>query len=296
MRVRPTEVSAQQQAAFDAHMQAVRNRVLDRVEPVLAPLDPELQDAVYRVAFTPNEVLPKRDRRPHVLAAHLAEQVYLAHDESSDQRADGESGDGQADELGDRRAALLDFTVLLQEYCDIFDDVIDGDVAEGHEERALAVTQFLLPLLVGRLNDLGPQAVDYWTRRVPRLNRALLTETREAPDAETYTEVLDGQSALFGIPTGLAAVAADCDEATVEQSEAIGELVFQYAQVALDLDQHEAGTDETWNAATLLGREAALDRLDEYTDRLETLLDPLPDEHAQLIATALAVDTDQWDG
>jgi hypothetical protein len=287
MRVRPTEVSAEQQAEFDAHVQEVKNRVLDRIEPMLAPLDPAVQKAVYRVAFTPNEMLPKRDRRPHVLAAHLAEQVYFAHDGSNDRRTD--------DELSERRAALLDCTVLLQEYCDIFDDVVDGDVAAGHEDRALAVTQCLLPLLVGRLNDLGPQAVDYWTRRVPRLNRALLTETRESPDAETYTEVLDGQSALFGIPTGLAAIAADCDGATVERSGAIGELVFRYAQVALDLDQHEAGTDEAWNAAVLLGREQALDRLDEYTDRLTELLDPFPDQHARLIATALAVDTDRWD-
>jgi hypothetical protein len=279
MRIRATEVSDEQQAEFDGQMRDLRERLLDRVEPILAPLgDEDLQAEVYELAFAPNDTLPKRTRRPHMLAAHLAEQIYLAHAPSDD-----------------RREALLDATVLMQEYCDIIDDIVDGDVATGREEHTLAVSQFLLPLLVGRLNDLGHDAVAYWSRRLPELNRALLLEARKSPSAETYIEILGAQSRLFLIPTGLAAVAADCDEATVERSERIGSLVYRYAQVALDIDQHGPDTDEAWNASALFGREGALDRLEDYADRLDTLLDPLPDEHARLIATALAADTDVWE-
>lgn len=270
---RITTLSPERTAAFESYAETVRQRALDAVESLLVNLDPALAQTVYDLSFAQNDVLPRRGRRPDLHSAVLA--------------------DAAADAVGlEEDVHLLAFTVAIQEYYDLLDDVVDGDVPDGREGAVQIVAQTLLPLAVGRLARLGDDAVAYWSRAATELIAAPHAESRQTPSADAYLELLDRQSVLFGFVPGVAAVAAGRDDGDVERAEALGRAVYRFDQLLRDYEQHASGDDDPWNAAALLGAEEVFAELEsaradvvDYTSGYE---DPARRRLRALVAVDLA--------
>lgn len=277
MLYRPSAVPPEHRETFEAHATDLRKRLLDHVEVLLTELASDAAGGlVYELAFKPGEALPKRTERPKIDSALLAEQVYLQHD------PDGTGLD-----------AVLEFTVAVQEYFDMLDDLVDGDVREDRRGEVLLATQLLLPLLVRRLDRLDATA--YWCDETTRLLEAPLEEVRAEPTAAAYRDELEAQAALYGATAGIAALAGGGDEAAVERASAVGEAIYQHTQVVLDYEQFLAGDAERWNAGALFDDEATI--LAFLRDRRETvsqLVEPYDYGRAGLLKGLVALDVDAW--
>lgn len=276
---RPSDLSAEAQASFDEFAEDVRQRTLDQVEAMLLEVEPSLGQLTYDLAFQVSDALPRRSRRPQrrpaVLAVAIADAVGLDADETDD---------------------LLAYTVAIQEYFDILDDLVDGDVADGREREALLVTQVLLPLATGRLSRLGTDVVAYWSERALELVAAPHAETSEAPTAEAYREIVRHQSPLYGFVTGAAAIAAGSGDEDVERAEAVGRLLYQHAQFTLDYEQYVRGDDGAgdWNAAALVDPDGVREQLVDWRDEIEELTHEYPDPAGRRLRALVALDVDGW--
>lgn len=243
-----------------------QRRVIENVEELLEGFydSTTIRNLVYNRAFRANEVLPKRDRRPKTTTAFVAEQIHRAHDGGADQRA-----------------TLISFAIVVAEYADILDDVVDSDVAEGYEDEALLVTQLLLPVLTRLLHDLDDRAVEYWTGHATALVQApLVYETASDPSREAYLDLLDRQALLRSSITGLAAVVGGGDEEAIERAETVGRLVHCLMQFATDTEQY-GDDDDPWNAVSLFDEDAFVDQIDAYRDELASVTDTYPSPYAE---------------
>jgi hypothetical protein len=274
----PTTLSEEKQRRFDRHVSQLFDHLLDQVKYLLEDIDSlELREQTYRLAFKPNDILPKRLTRPQILIAHLSDQVYLA-------LADDDS----------HRDTILQFAILVQEYYDMLDDLVDGDVAPGHEADVVGVSQLLMPIVVRRLNRIGPRAIDYWTSRAMEMIESLYLETSKEKSLEHYLEALDKQSFFFGYATGVAAIAAGADDDALQRAEEIGRYGYRYGQFALDLFQEGEELGDNWNATHFLSREEILEYMAEWRDELDARLEPYPDEHAELVRAMFSTDLTRW--
>jgi len=272
---RPTTLSPARERALDADLDDLRLRLLDCIERLLdeMPRD-DLRERLYSLAFEPSDALPKRSRRPKVENAYLVEQLYRAH------APDGDDLD-----------ALLAFTVAVTEYYDIFDDVVDGDVADGRRADAVIVMQLLMPLFVRRIHALGDDAVSFWTERALELMAGPMTEVTDEPTADAYRAVVDDQATLFGFVTGLAAVVADAPPDAIERAETVGELYYAYEQYLTDEEQYRAD-DGPWNLWHLTTETEARARVVALRESLAEAVADLPAERADGIRALTAHDID----
>lgn len=274
---RPSDLSAEEQAAFEAFARDVREAVFDRIEAMLSDVEPSLAQRVYDLAFSASDVLQQRSRRPELHSALLA------------------AASADAVELSDAdREALLGFTVAIQEYYDVLDDLIDGDVAEGHEVEVQIVAQTLLPLATARLGRLGSDAVEYWADAALELVAAPHAEVGGSPSAEAYRELVARQSVLFGFVPGVAAVAAGRDEAAVERAEALGRTIYRFEQFVRDYEQYVAGDDDPWNAAALLGEQAVIEQLEAWQSEVADCTASYPDPASRQLQALVALDLAGW--
>lgn len=279
---RPTAVSESRAAAFEREFASFRSRLDEYVTELLGEVEtPEITDLLQRLVFTPNEALPKRSVRPTYRIEYVAEQVYRS----------GVAGEASTSEL----RTLLQFTVLVQEYYDIADDILDGDVAEGSEPAVFVTNEYLFPLATRRLGALGAEATRYWADRAVEMVDWFRLEVEEPPAAETYVEILDRQSRLYGAITGLSALVAGGSEPVVEEAAAFGRSYFRAEQLLLDGEQYAGGDADPWNAWELMAREDVLKRLRETADELDRFLDESvePDQRRAL-RPLVAVDLDAW--
>jgi hypothetical protein len=253
---------------LEATVAEFHRRVLDLVETVLerAYDSQDIRNRVYNLAFRPNDVLPKRDRRPKTTTAFIAEQIHRSH-----------GGDPA------QRATLVEFGIVVAEYADILDDVVDGDVDEGHEREALLVSQLLVPVMVRTLHRLGGRAVDYWTDDALALVQApLVHEQSSTPSRAAYLALLDEQASLRSSITGLAAVAADDDERAVERAETVGSVVHRLMQFSTDLHQY-GDNDDPWNAVALFSEDAFVEQVETFRTELATAAEAYPSPYADRI-------------
>ncbi len=220
---------------------------------------------LYALAFKKNDVLPKRDSRPKITTAFQADQIYRIHDDDEE-----------------TRRTLLQFGIVVAEYYDIVDDVVDGDVKPGHERHALLIAQLLMPVLARLLARLGTAAVEYWTRQATALVEApLLYEPSEDTEhtGPAYLELLEHQASLRSSVTGLAALVADANDEEVTRAEEIGTTVHKLMQFATDLDQYPSD-DDPWNAVSIYSREEFFTQYQCLRDELDKKLSAYPDEYA----------------
>ena len=274
MLYRPSTLSAADQGAFEEHADACRERMLDHVETLVERVPPPGARPVYELAFSPSEALPKRDRRPKLDTVILIEAVAEALDLPASDR--------------DR---VVRMTILTQEYFDIVDDIVDGDVAEGRTAEALIVSQLLVALTVEAASRLGPDAVAYWSYHAQTVLCAPFVEARKTPGAETYLELLDRQAGLYAVCTGVAAVVAGADDSVVERYERIGATVCKHRQVVLDYEQTGDGT---WNAGQLFDETTLVETLARFEQTVTDLVSDLPDRPAGHIRGLVALDVPRW--
>ena len=273
---RPTNLSEDRVREIERTLRELRTRLKRHVEAILEDVESEvLRNQLRQVAFASNELLPKRRRRPSVEIHHLVEQLLLAYG------SEGKTTDN-----------VLRFTLAVQEYYDISDDLIDGDVAEDSETEVLVTNELLLPLVLRLLGRLGDDAVTYWSHHAFRMASSFADELLYDPSAEAYLDLIDKQSELFGAVTGVATIAADCSDGRVERAEAIGAAYFKHEQFLLDLEQYDGDDSDPWNAWHLLSADEATDHIRGWQDDIIRLTDTLPDEHAELIRPLVAVDLD----
>ena len=276
----PSDLSPEAAQTLEAAGQHVRDRALDRCEAILTAYEEtETAQFVYDRAFSPNDLFPKRQRRPKTDSALLTEQVYreFGTDEST-------------------LDALLDLSILSQEYYDILDDAVDGDVAPDRDGEAILTSQLLLPRIHERLAVIHPDASTFWAGRIERLVTAPQLERTTEPSEEAYLALLDRQSNLYGALTGLAALAADTDDATVDDAERLGRTIYKHDHFVHDRLQFEDGRREEWNAAALLSEEEVVDRLRAWRETVEELTASFDDERATILRGLVALDIDAWRG
>lgn len=249
------------------YFQDFYTQALNQVESLLKEeYDSEsARQHLYALAFKENDVLPKRDSRPKITTAFQADQIYRIHD--SDEET---------------RQTLLQFAIVVAEYYDIVDDVVDGDVKPDHERHALLVAQLLMPVLSRLLHRLGDAAVEYWTREATALVEApLLHEQAEETEktGTAYFDLLENQASLRSSVTGLAAIVADANDEEVTRAEEIGTTVHKLMQFATDLDQYPSD-DDPWNAVSIYSREEFFTQYQRLRDELDEKLSSYPDEYA----------------
>ncbi|MDS0260074.1 hypothetical protein NDI56_11785 [Haloarcula sp. S1CR25-12] len=224
----------------------------------------ETRQYVYRLAFKGNDVLPKRDRRPKPTTAFQADQIHRIH-----------GGDEET------RQTLLQFAIIVAEYYDIVDDVIDGDVKPGHEREAIVALQFLMPVLVRLLHRLGDDAVEYWTWEATELVECCVHEpTADEKQTEAgYLDLLEEQALLRSSITGLAAIVAGADDEEIARAEEVGRTVHKLMQFTTDLNQYGSDDDPS-NAVALFDKEAFSGQYQQFKDELDETLAAYPEDYA----------------
>lgn len=272
----PTRLSPEAQRELDAALEGCRARTLVEVGQLLGDVKrPELQQLCYELAFRPGEVLPKRRTRPQVTPVHLCEQVHLAH-------------------RGPEHALqpLRRFVILVQEYYDLLDDLVDGDVAPGHEVQVMLVSQLLLPLMVRTLERVHPEAVDYWSGRCQTMVESLYVEKCETRSWDNYLRCIEHQSLLYGVCTGLAALAAGADSRQVDSAERLGCLAYCFSQLVLDLEQADTDGDDNWNALQFRSTVDVTQHLRAWSEEIHTAVSAFAAPHDRLLWGLYAVDVD----
>lgn len=276
MLYRPSDLAPAESEAFEAHAVDLRERLLDRVEALV--LDLPSDDAgrlVYELAFKPSEALSKREERPKLDTALLAEQVYLEHDPD-----------------GADLAAVLEFTAAVQEYFDVLDDVVDGDVTAGREPRAILATQLLLPLVLARVDRFGATA--RFADRVAELVDAPIRERGDDPTPDAYRDLLDRQATLYGLNAEISAVAAGASDREADRAGRLGRAIYRHRQAVLDYEQYVHETEAGWNAGALFGETELREYLGEQRQRVERLVADFEPDRARLIAGLVALDVEAW--
>jgi hypothetical protein len=281
----PLDLPDERRRAFEREVAAFEARATERIDALLGEVDDAPARAqLNRLVFSANEVLPKRDARPgrvSLLSAYLVEQLHVEYA-------------GSDPESETRRDRLVQFTLAVEEYADVVDDLVDGDVAEGRETEVLLTLQVLWPQLVRLLSALGQRETEYWTQHATALVAAPVTEMTREPGADTYRELVAEQATLFGFVTGLAAVAAGEDEPTVARAERLGELFFSVTQFLLDCEQYDG--EEAWNALAVMAPAEVRERLRAWQRAFETELEHLSAERTRRLRPLVAVDLEAWDG
>jgi hypothetical protein len=274
---RPVALPEPERREFTASVESIERRLDAAVERLLSDIDSEaIQEEVYTVAFAASEALPKRVRRPAPLLGYLVEQVTLAYD------PDGEHTD-----------ALLEFTVAVHEYYDIFDDLVDGDVADAWETEVTIAQQFLLPLIVRRLQQFGQRATDYWSDHAIRKLSSEYLELSREPSIEAYLDIVAVQAELFGFLTGTAAIVAGADDEEIDRAAAVGRTFYEFEQLLLDREQAR-DDDNPWNAWVLADEETVLSQLRQLRSESADLVEQFPSAQATAIRGLFAVDFDTW--
>lgn len=266
-----TERLERERRSLDAEVAACASNVLDHIP------DEAYAARVEAIAFTANDVLPKRRDRPRKLTAHVTNQLAQAY---------------EVDDAS--RRTLLEFTVLVSEYYDALDDVLDGDVAPGRTKQALSATQMMMPLMVQYLHSMGSRAVGFWTERSIPMAGAWYVEGSEKPSRERYLTVVGQQANLVGSLTGLTAIVGEQRPEVVDRAETIGRTLFLFEQFLLDLKQHLGTDEDPWNAWKLLEEREVRDCLEDWRADVAELSAHLPDEHASMITALFATDVDRY--
>ncbi|RQG94947.1 hypothetical protein [Natrarchaeobius oligotrophus] len=123
---------------------------------------------------------------------------------------------------------------------------------------------------------------------------AVFQELQYEPSADIYLDILDHQSELFGVITGLAAVLAGEDSTRVKKAEQLGKHYYKYEQMLLDKEQYETAEHEPWNAWHLMSTETVIKYLRAYQSNIRTLCDELPTKQARLVCSLVALDIEAW--
>lgn len=273
-----SELSAE---ALEQHKKAVdefNTGALDQIKNILSRIpDESLQRRVYEIALSGQTTLSDQRRRPHLTAAYYSDVLYRK----------------LATEPTDREE-LVQFAITVQEYYDILDDAIDGDIDRALTTQALATAQALLPVLVQLLGELEGPTTIYWSKRAVRLTEVPMLEAELAVSKANYMRILRRQSNLWGFVTGLAAMVAGADEQVVARSEALGRALYKVDATWTDCGQYEREEDLKWNMYTVFGVEEVQRMLDIWCDIAWSHIEQLPTDDERLLKTPLVQNIENW--
>lgn len=274
---RPRTLSESEISDVEAHLDEHRAQSLEALKELLVTIeDEEMGQFVYNIAFRPNDALPKREYRPKMDIGIFVDQLYTHFDPEAPHDTE-----------------LLQFVYTVHEYYDIFDDVVDDDVAPGREREVVLASQAMMPLMVRLVHSLGDDAVEYWTRGAMRLTSSPTMEDDATPSTEAYLDLLDRQSELYGFLTGLAPIVAGEPDQR-DDAKTIGKAMFKQEQLVLDCEQYEDEPDDPWNARALFSQAEILTLLSEWHDDVCRLTEPVSEPHASRIRALTALDTEAW--
>ncbi|WP_181686081.1 hypothetical protein [Halorhabdus salina] len=277
MLYRPSTLSGDERREFETYAEDCREEMLDHVATIVQELPPDVVEIVYELAFSTSDALPKRERRPKLDTVLVIDSVAEALSMPAPDRD-----------------ALCKLTIVTQEYFDIVDDLLDGDVASDRETEALLVSQLLVPTLMGLLSRFKADASTYWATQAQEVMCVPMVESTATPDAETYRSLLDRQASLYGMLTGLAAVVNDESDDTIERYERLGETIYRHRQVVLDYEQYQDGEDDPWNARQLMDESAVLSLLATHEQTVDDLTADLPGPPRGRLRALVALDTSAW--
>lgn len=273
---KPTTVSDRKMAMTERELDEFSDRIQQNVERILEESETDrIRNYLKNYAFTPNDALPKRSVRPTIRIPYLSEQIYLSHNPSE---ADVDT--------------LVQFVIVKNEYYDITDDIFDGDVSAGSEPVVYVTNELLTPVLTRLAHRLGDDAVSYWTANTSRMVCCFLDELQYEPSKDTYLDILEKQSHLYGICTGLASASAGGD--AVEDAEQFGKLFYKFEQFCLDAVQRDGSDPDPWNAWRLMDDEEVLNYLNSWQTGLNKYLDKLPKDRANKMRALIALDLESW--
>lgn len=275
---KPTVVADSQAKRVEDSIESFSEELDDHVETVLGEVDREfIRSQLESLVFSPNGALPKRGTRPACRLSFVARELYLSYDPE-----------------GTQLEEFVQFALVYLEYYDIVDDIFDGDVAEGTEAEVFATLEALQPLLVRHVHRLGGEAVSYWTDHAIRMVQCFLDELRQQPSASAYLDILEDQAEHIGLLTGIAAIVAGEDPATVESAETFGKHYFKFEQFLLDCRQHATDDPDPWNACRLTSEREVFELLSVWQSEMNAFLDDLPPERAENLRPLVGLDLETW--
>ena len=277
-RIEPNELGESDTERFATHTSEFEARVYELLDRLLAAPDSDVATGlVENFVFNPNDAIPKRGRRPGLRSPYLNEQIYRSYSETAAHRDD-----------------LLAVSILINEYFDVLDDIIDGDVTEGYELQVFLTVEFLQPLTVRYLHRLGDEAVSYWFDNTTLLLECFLDEHRMEPTAENYATLLEKQSRLFGLLSGMSALVANADSEHVANAEQLGKALFKMYQFHLDVAQYPDDSSVPWNVCHLLDTDEIGAEMARTKRRAMEHLERVPDGRIELIRPMITLDVDSW--
>lgn len=277
MEGRPYDLPPERRRRLERHWRDTELRLLESLEELLEEIEPDaLRTRVRKLAFEPNDVLSKRSRRPNLTVAFLADRIYRGHAPSTE-----------------RSDTVLQFSAVVHEYYDLFDDLFDGDVDPAYRAEVLGTMQVMMPLILRSLDRLGDDAVSYWSERAVALMQGPFGELDRERSAAAYLDIVDHQSQLFGFVTGVAAIAADASDGAVARAAALGRTCFVFEQLVLDLEQYHGTDDDRWNALEFLPGATVVSEIEAARDEIESLAAELPGEAGEPIVDRFAIDLER---
>ncbi|MFC3956987.1 hypothetical protein [Halovivax cerinus] len=276
---RPLDVSQDQEDAFRLHTKTLADKLETLVAEILSEIeDQTLRDQIQYVVFEPNDALTKRRyRRPVGKFQLLIEQLYLSYDDKED-----------------TLDTLLKASILVHEYYDIVDDLIDSDIKQGSELEIVVTIELLVPLIVKYIGKLGPGAATYWSDRTIETVGSFVLELSSEPSESAYRELLERQSTLFGSMTGVCAVSTGREDETVQRASKIGRTYFCYEQLLRDYRQYERDEPSPWNAWNLLGEYEAQTLATEQRKAFQNSIAQIPPARRSLIEPLVATDVETY--
>jgi len=275
---RPLSIEDSKRDRFERVLETCEAETDAAVDRTLAAVPLEsLREQVAATVFSPSDALPKRNRRPKREITMLLDGLETT-----------------VGGIGDNRKPLLSFGLIVNEYYDICDDVVDQDVVSDSRAEVILTWQVMVPLLARLVHRLGTPAVEFWSDRAMGLIEAPFVALRAEPSRDTYKKVLDRQADLFGCLTGLCGLLGECDEETIIACEDIGRAFFKFEQLLLDGEQFADGETAGWNAFVLLDSDRVISRIATIRSEYRATLAELPGEPAQKLEWLVAVDLNRW--
>lgn len=274
---RPTTLSEKEETSIEQSLTEYRTVLDEHVEGILEDIHQDrVAQQVNVFVFTPNDMLPKGGRRPVVKPIFLLDQLYRAHGN------------------GDPPAELIKFAIVVHEYSDIGDDLLDGDVSPGHELEALLTIQTFVPLMAKYANALGPNATELFAEEWFTMVNAQVGERVETMSVETYERVTEAQSSLFQVMTRLCAAEAG-PEADGDEFAAIGRAYYHYRTLLTDIYQYgKTGGEDEWNVVDVLEEDEIVQLVEKWKGKVHERVANLPEENRVPIERMSSADASRW--
>lgn len=274
----PCTATEKQKEVLRHDVSEFREYINKQVDYILEDLNSEfLIKKIKSIAFSQNDILPKRRHRPTFEIEYIANTLNNAYKDNYDKNSN-----------------MIQLIILYMEYYDIFDDLFDGDVHPGFTNEVMVDREILNIMMINRVSTLEEEAQEYIAAKSTEMIKSFYVEYNNQPDAEIYTELLNYQANMYGGILGLSVLIAGGNNQSVKEAEFFGRCYFKFEQLLLDTQQYLVDDGDPWNAWELMpeGRIKGIIKHNKY--RMTKFIQKLNTSDSELLLPLVLTDIDGW--